>query len=74
MGRKGGMRICLQLQQNIISECDQDNSSLVLRAKCIKSGLPNQNTVYAMKFLSDYVHATTQTEVCCSITLVTMMQ
>ena len=74
-GETGGgeMRVCFQLQQDVISECEQDNSSLVLRAKCVKPGLPNQDIVYAMKFLSDYVHGTTQTEVCHSILLAAMM-
>lgn len=48
---------------DVISECDKDNESLVLRAKCIKPELPNKERVYAMKFLSDYMHGTTQTKV-----------
>lgn len=48
---------------DMISESDKDNESLVLRARCIKPELPNKDRVYAMKFLSDYMHGNTQTQV-----------
>lgn len=47
----------------IIKVISEDTDSLVLRAKCVRPGVPNPDRTYAIKFLSDYLHETTQTQV-----------
>lgn len=52
-----------EIIQAIAENDKMDSVSLVLRVKCIKEGIPNPEKIYAMKFLANFLHESSQTEV-----------
>ena len=55
---------------DLIHDAADDGDSVILRAKCIKPGIPNKDRTYAVKVLTNYFVESTQTKVRIQLTKV----